>query len=179
MSCLPENLVRHPPSRVMQAHRDDPHLEPGCDKYIPSPILDAAPSSDARPFFLGLPRLRMRHLVIILISLPVGNPSDRHSSNPAEKRGVVSGRVAVSISDRRIAPSTSPKSIQKFPLLAMIQFCKTRRVRSIGLSCQMAAGEVVRHSSAGAGILQHRPHTIPANETIVFLHIEILTRFTL
>lgn len=39
----------------------------------------------------------------------------------------------------------------------------------------MAAGRILRHSGAGAGILHRRPHTIPANETIVFLRVEILT----
>lgn len=51
--------------------------------------------------------------------------------------------------------------------------------RSIGLSYQMAAGEIRRHSSAGAGILHRRPHTNPANETRVFLRVEPLAHFTL
>ncbi|OKO96452.1 hypothetical protein PENSUB_10627 [Penicillium subrubescens] len=43
----------------------------------------------------------------------------------------------------------------------------------------MAADEILRHSSAGAGILHRRPHTIPANETTVFLLVETLAHSTL
>jgi hypothetical protein len=43
----------------------------------------------------------------------------------------------------------------------------------------MAAGEILRHSGAGAGILHRRPHVIPANETTVFLRVETLAHFTL
>lgn len=39
----------------------------------------------------------------------------------------------------------------------------------------MAAGEILRHSSTGAGILHRRLENIPANETAVFLRVEILT----
>ena len=41
-----------------------------------------------------------------------------------------------------------------------------------GPSCQIPAGNIFRHSSAGAGILHIGPHAIPTNETPVFLRVE-------
>jgi hypothetical protein len=42
-------------------------------------------------------------------------------------------------------------------------------------SYQVAAGEILRHSNTGAGILHRGLQNIPANETTLFLHLEILT----